>query len=230
MAAAQRPATGLPRSHRRARGRSGIAQPRGSPRSASSAATIAARAAGSASGASPGSTSPSCGGSPPGSRASAHEPADRVLVAGHARRRRAGRGRRRSPSSSAATSSDRRGRRARAGRRAARGSCHSGSPSRAPVHADLPARQRLARVPLALAVLDQRAGREVGARADWRARSPARRFVGPSAAMFHSGASMSSTRHERRLAAHRQPHVAVVAARRRRPAPRASMRSHCSSQ
>ena len=67
------------------------------------------------------------------------------------------------------------------------GSRHSGLAVGAPVHADQPARERLARIPLALAVLDQRAGREVGREPVASGRSRGARLVGPSAAMFHSG-------------------------------------------
>jgi hypothetical protein len=55
----------------------------------------------------------------------------------------------------------------------------------APVQRKGPARQRLAGIPLALAVMQQPARRE--ALAQRRIRSSARtRFIGPSAAVFHS--------------------------------------------
>ena len=72
------------------------------------------------------------------------------------------------------------------------GSVHSGSPSAPPDQADLPARQRLAGVPLALAALDQPARGEVVGQAGRRARWPAPASPAPSAATVHCGEVMSS--------------------------------------
>ena len=83
---------------------------------------------------------------------------------------------------------------------------------RAPVHADQPARQRLARVPLALAVRDQGAGREVGhdPLREIDRQAPLRRAVGGRVPLRRV---RLDARDERRLAAHRQAHVAVLEVR-----------------
>ena len=108
-------------------------------------------------------------------------------------------------------------------RRSSASSCQIGSPSRAPVAAERPARQRLAGIPLALAVVQQAARREAVAAgagaaspASWRLRGPERRGV-PLVAV------RVVDRHERRLAAHRQPHVAASQSARRPSWPSASI-------
>ena len=57
---------------------------------------------------------------------------------------------------------------------------------RAPVQRERPARQRLAGIPFALAVMQEPAGRETVAQAAGSVRRRATRLVGPSAAVFHS--------------------------------------------
>ena len=76
---------------------------------------------------------------------------------------------------------------------------------RAPVAAERPARQLLARIPLSLADVHEPVGAESALQAPQQIAARAR-LVGPSAAVFHSGVA-SVDRHERRLAAHRQPDV-----------------------
>ena len=63
---------------------------------------------------------------------------------------------------------------------------------RAPVAGERPARQRFARIPLALAEVQQPARRERLAQAADAASPASRRLVGPIAAVFHSSPSMSS--------------------------------------
>ena len=62
----------------------------------------------------------------------------------------------------------------------------------APVQREGPARQALARIPLALAVMQQAARARTGRAGAGSAVSARPRLVGPTAAMFHSGASKSS--------------------------------------
>ena len=98
----------------------------------------------------------------------------------------------------------------------------------APDDADLPARQRFARVPLALAVLDQAAGGEPVVRAA-RARSSARVALGRRRRRRCSTRRLPCRRSTRTSA--RRPSSAGrrrPRAARRRASPSASMRSHCS--
>ena len=79
----------------------------------------------------------------------------------------------------------------------------------APLERDVPARQRLAGVPLALAAVHD-AARGVRRAEPLGEVVASARLPGPSASVFHSALVMSSTRDEGRLAAHGQPDVALL--------------------